>query len=296
MQLFLKAHALPAVSFQLLAKGLQPPRGGRHLIIELGNLGSDGKKFPASLIQARGRTPLLFRQSIQNPVSESKGLFLAGELHLEHLFHLSKFGQLVLCLGCTPANARQFLRKTRDALFQTLLLFPLEPDAAFASGNFTFEPITFLLGLGKLFFLLQQAEFSFLKSQGACFDIPGIGSRSIPQCSHLGFDMFFVRRQSKISGNRENQFDFLQLLPVLSELLGFFCLTLERIQLSADFRNNITDAQQVLLGNLDFLQGNLLPRLELGNACCFLNDQPAFLRLGTEDHADLSLLDNRIRL
>ena len=73
-------------------------------------------------------------------------------------------------------------------------------------------------------------------------------------------------------------------------------LALERGEAAVDLGDDVADAQQVLLRELHLLLGLLLPALELRDARRLLDEQPAVLRLGADDEADLSLLDDRVRL
>src|SRR5512139_480530 len=89
----------------------------------------------------------------------------------------------------------------------------------------------------------------------------------------------------------------LQLLDLSLEgaiAVGALRLTLEARKLARDLADNVSEAKEVLLGELDLSEGGLLLQLELGDACRILDERPDVLRLGLDDRADLPLLDDRV--
>ena len=92
------------------------------------------------------------------------------------------------------------------------------------------------------------------------------------------------------------ELEVLELAAIGDVALGLGRLALERAEVSLDLRDDVADAQQVLLRHLHLPLGLLLPALELRDAGGLLDEEAAVLRLRADDEADLALLDDRVGL
>ena len=75
---------------------------------------------------------------------------------------------------------------------------------------------------------------------------------------------------------------------------GLGDLALEGVHAAALLLEDVADAEEVGLGELELAEGFLLVLLELGNAGGFLEDGAAVLGLGREEGGDLSLLHDGV--
>ena len=73
-------------------------------------------------------------------------------------------------------------------------------------------------------------------------------------------------------------------------------LPLERSALLFDLEHDVVDAREVLLRGIELQLGGAAARLVLRDASSFFDELPPIGRTGTQNHADLALLDDRVRL
>ena len=92
------------------------------------------------------------------------------------------------------------------------------------------------------------------------------------------------------------ELEIFELATIRDEALRFRGLPLQRCDAAFELADDVADAQQVLLGQLHFPFGLLLPALELGDAGRFLDEEAPVFRLRADDEPDLALFDDRVRL
>ena len=85
-----------------------------------------------------------------------------------------------------------------------------------------------------------------------------------------------------------------ELVFVLFVLPRFLSLALERAQVALDFLDDVVQARKIGLGRFHLAERFFLPRLVLGDAGGFFDQQAPLFGLGVDDLADLSLLDDRV--
>src|SRR5262249_4145265 len=123
---------------------------------------------------------------------------------------------------------------------------------------------------------------------GRRFALPGAG-----QPRARGLDR--LRELAVLAGEQ----DFLPAAQLFAQLLvapRLRGLALQRPALLLDFEDDVVDARQVLLRGLELQLGRAPARFVLGDARGFLDQLPPIGRPRAQDHADLALLDDRVRL
>ena len=89
---------------------------------------------------------------------------------------------------------------------------------------------------------------------------------------------------------------FLQAVGVLFVAAGFAGLGPHAAEPALDLVDNVGEPQQVLFHALEPAEGFHLPQLEPADAGRFLEDHPAVLRRGLQQHVNLALLDHAVGL
>ncbi len=178
--------------------------------------------------------------------------------------------------------------------FQLLLALPLVLDVLLDAGYFTAQGIVgalnFLIGvIGLDAFLAHFLHVSFQR----------------PRLGHTGFQ-FHTQLGDFLLGIADR---FIQPLPAqglqvgrgITLLLLVFLvafrgtgLALQMLQLALELFANVGQAFEVFAGALDAVFRFPASFLVLGNACCFLDEDAQFFRLGFDQVRHHALLDDRV--
>ena len=134
---------------------------------------------------------------------------------------------------------------------------------------------------------LLQFEISLLKLPRDGINLPGLLFSRAADLIRLFF-------QCRILAQAKLQLKFAQFFTESSETLSSLSLPFQTIHLPPHFTDNVTEAQQILAGRIDFTQSGFFTGLELGDTGSFFNQAAAILGLGINDHADLTLFNNGI--
>src|SRR5262245_42456401 len=100
--------------------------------------------------------------------------------------------------------------------------------------------------------------------------------------------------QDMLLNRRIEQIFILQLRLERAITFGLLSLQLHGTDLAFDLTDDICDAQEVLLGPLEFSLGYKLAALVLTGAGRFFDEGPPVFGFGVDQFIDPSLLDNRI--
>ncbi len=197
---------------------------------------------------------------------------------------LDIFGFKVLAgvfqFGYFTGETLDFIAQVRHVVFQTVY-----GTLAVIAPGFLFT---------DLVALLFPLEFDRFHGRIDAFQFGGMFQISITQLFQKRFGIRYFLCKFIIIHKRQPHIQSADACFDLVVQLGLARLTFQAGHLTADFRGNVVEPEQVLLGGGDLAQGLGLSGFVTGHAGGLFNKGAAFVRACIGNGADIALLDDRI--